>query len=304
MPATFVLSFDCEGKWGVADLLATRHARQLSDERLTEGYRAIVALLDEHDVAATFAFVGAFAQSRQAFARIRPALGEMANEYPNYLGPALRDIERSADGWHGDHLVDLVGKSRAVHEIALHGVTHVPWTELDEQGVAKEMALFEQLEGNVRNSRTFVYPRNLVAHSEALAAQGFAGFRAARRHSSRVSSLLSEFDLRAEPERPDARGDGIVTIPAGYFLNWRHGVRRLVPQAVTMMRAKRLLNAAAANGGIVYYWLHPENIVSAPGTLPVLRSLIREVAQAREAGRCEVRTQIDLCRGVQSAGCS
>ena len=300
MPATFILSFDCEGKWGVADLLATEHARQLSDERLIEGYRAILRLLDEYDVAATFAFVGAFAQTRSAYARIAPALEQMASRYPDYLGPAVRDIEQSAgDGWHGDHLVELVCDSPVGHEIALHGVTHVPWTAMDRHGLDTEMSLFKSLEGPVGQSRTFVYPRNLVAHSEALAEHGFAGFRSARPQRSRARSLLSEFNLLAAPDHPDA-GAGIVAIPAGYFLNWRHGVRRLVPPAVTAMRARRLLGEAARSGGIVHYWLHPENVVSAPATLPLLGSLLREVAHAREAGRCEVHTQLAYCREQQS----
>jgi len=298
--ATFILSFDCEGKWGVADALASAHARQLTDERLGEAYRHILALLDEHEIGATFAFVGSFAQTREAFARVRPALEEFVRDYPHYLGPALEQIaDGKADGWHGDHLVEFVGNARTAHEIALHGVTHVPWTAMDRRSAEAELTLFESLEGPVRESRTFVYPRNLVAHSGLLAEHGFLGFRTAVPPRSRSASLLSEFNLLAAPEQPIA-GGSIITIPAGYFLNWRHGVRRLVPPAVTVMRARRLLDAAAASDGIVHYWLHPENIVSAPATLPLLRMLLREVAQARDAGRCEVRTQVAYCREQQS----
>ena len=82
MTATFILSLDCEGKWGVADLLGSDHARQLTDDRLRKAYAEIVALLDEHQVPATFAFVGAFAQKPEAFARIAPEIEEMARNYP------------------------------------------------------------------------------------------------------------------------------------------------------------------------------------------------------------------------------
>ena len=289
MPARFILTFDCEGKWGVADHLATRHRRELSEVRLREAYQSIVAVLDEFAIPATFAFVGAFTQSPGDFARVRPAIEEIGRSAPNYIGPALRDLdETDGSGWHGHHLVDLVGEARAGHEIALHGVTHVPWTDLDEASVGAELALLQQLEGPIRLSKTFVYPRNRVAHANELAKHGFAGFRAARTRS-RFRSLLSEFNLFEAPDRR-LTPNGIVPIPAGFFLNWRAGARLLVPPEVTQIRAERLLRTAAADDGVVHYWLHPENIASAPSTLSLLQMLARKVAAAREAGDCETTT--------------
>lgn len=299
MPTRFILSLDCEGKWGVADHLTSQHRRDLSNERLNEAYRSILRLLDEFDIAATFAFVGAFTQSPKDFARLRPAIEELRRTAPEYLGPALRDLdETGGDGWHGACLVDLAAQASTAHEIALHGVTHVPWTVLDEGGAEAELAILRQLEGPIRQSRTFVYPRNLVAHTGLLARHGFEGYRTARIRS-RASSLLSEFNLLETPEIARHR-DGIVHIPAGFFLNWRNGLRKLVPSVVTRARARRLLEAGAANDGVVHYWLHPENVASAPSTLGVLGLLLREVAAAREAGRCEIMTQADYCRWVRS----
>lgn len=300
MAALFILSFDCEGKWGVADHLTSRHRRDLTDERLRHAYRSIIDLLDEYDVAATFAFVGAFAQSAADFARLRPALEQFRATAPDYIGPALRDVdEYGGAGWHGDQLVDLVTSARAKHEVALHGVTHIPWTSMDTRAVAAEMAMFDTLIGPVRASRTFVFPRNLVRHTEQLANHDFVGFRAARPKRSRARSLLAEFNIFQAAEPPLQSAD-IVAIPAGFFLNWRSGARALVPPAVTRIRARRLLRAASANGRVVHYWLHPENIASAPSTLPLLRMLVREIAEAREAGHCQVMTQLGYCRAQES----
>lgn len=299
MAARFILSFDCEGKWGVADHLTARHRRDLTDQRLGGTYSSIVRLLDEFGIAATFAFVGAFSQSSRQFARVRAAIEGLRPLAPDFLGPALRDVDASGgEGWHGEHLVDLVGQAQENHEIALHGVTHVPWTELDEAAARAELAILQQLEGPIRDSRTFVYPRNLVAHPDLLATAGFMGFRTARRHS-RLASLMSEFNLFEAPELPQPP-NGIVHIASGFFLNWRNGARRLVPPAVTRLRAAKLLSAAEASRGVVHYWLHPENIASAPSTLELLQMLLREVAIARDAGRCEVMTQLDYCRWAES----
>lgn len=303
MPARFILSFDCEGKWGSADGLTAQHRRDLTDGKLRDAYGAILRLLDEHSIEATFAFAGLFSQSPTAFARLRPNVDTLAKRAPEYLGPALRDIdETDGNGWHGAALVEAVGVARTAHEIALHGVTHVPWTQMDASFVDAEMRLFGELAGPVRASRTFVYPRNLVAHSGALTEQGFLGFRNARADRSRLRSLLSEFNLFEAPERGELAG-GIIVIPAGFFLNWRSGARRLVPPAVTQMRARRLLDRAGATDAVVHYWLHPENIATAPSTLGLLSALVREVADRRDKGLCTVLTQLGYCAAAGDGAC-
>jgi peptidoglycan/xylan/chitin deacetylase (PgdA/CDA1 family) len=301
MSAQFILSFDCEGKWGVADLLSKRHSNDLSDERLRFAYREIVGMLDEFDIRATFAFVGLFSQSSAEFAQLRPAIEPLRHASPGFLGMALQDIDSCAgDGWHGDHLLAEVAESNLGHEIALHGVTHVPWPTMFEPLARLEMELAAQLSGPIRNSRTFVYPRNQVAHSNVLQDAGLAGFRTAR-NRSRLVSLLSEFNIFQRPDHY-APANGLVRIPPGFFLNWRSGLRAAVPIAMTRLRVRRLLDTAGKSGGIVHFWLHPENIASSPSTLGVLRALLAEVASAREAGACNVLTQLDFCERATVTG--
>jgi peptidoglycan/xylan/chitin deacetylase (PgdA/CDA1 family) len=300
VPATFILSLDCEGKWGVADQLTAKDRRELSDERLCQAYRSIIEILGEYQVPATFAFVGAFAQSRAGFSHIRSQIEALAEQAPAYLAPAMRDIDDcGGDGWHGNHLVEAVRSSNVGHEIALHGVTHVPWTDVDAAFAEAELRLVPELEGPLRDVRTFVYPRNHVAHVEVLASHGFEGFRTARQARSRLASLLSEFDLSAHAETP-VRADGIVPIPAGFFLNWKRGLRGLVPSTVTIARARRLLDSAAHIRGVVHFWLHPENVASAPATLDLLKALIQEAVRRRDSGHCQILTQLAYCRSVES----
>lgn len=298
MAARFILSFDCEGKWGVADVLSRREHKQLTDLRLRQAYDEIAALLDEYDVPATFAFVGAFSQSARDFDGIRPLLEELRQRAPSYLTPALDDIAHgSAQGWHGDWAVDAVGVARTRHEIALHGVSHVPWNSVDAAFARRELEIVPQLKGPVRDSRTFVYPRNAVAHEQLLSDAGFEGYRTGR-PMSRARSFLSEFDLFTRPEPVVARTNGAQPIPAGYFVNWKNGLRRLVPSWLSVLRAQRMLETARQNEAVVHYWLHPENVASAPETLALLRSLVRTAADARERGHCTILTQLDYCRLV------
>ena len=45
MPGIFIISFDCEGKWGVADILNSHHEHYVTNERLNQAYRNILNIL-------------------------------------------------------------------------------------------------------------------------------------------------------------------------------------------------------------------------------------------------------------------
>lgn len=302
MAARFILSLDCEGKWGVADHLTRSEHEWLSDERLRQAYRGIIDLLDEFDVPATFAFVGLFAEPEECFRRLTPAISQLAAEAPDYLGSALFDsTEGSRQGWHGAWAIDAVSNARSRHEVGLHGVTHVPWTSQGRDFFARELSLLGELSSPVKQSKTFVFPRNAVDHLELLGSAGLEGFRMAPPARNRAGSLLSEFNLWSSPERDSAAlQSDLVPIPAGYFINWRHGARRLVPQWLTRARFRRLLDGGES-GGVVHAWMHPENVASAPETLDLLRDIVRLVARKRDSGACVPMTQIDYVRSLTSA---
>ncbi|HMI40543.1 MAG TPA: hypothetical protein VK485_04870 [Sphingomicrobium sp.] len=301
MTARFILSLDCEGKWGVADVLTPVEHATLSTKRLVDAYGKILALLDEFDVPATFAFVGLFGESQTSFARLTPELEPLAARSPYYLGAALRDIrDGSRDGWHGDWAIEAVKGSRAAHEIALHGVTHVPWGSVDRQYLRDELKLLPLLQSPVNQAETFIYPRNEVAHIDLLTEIGMRGYRLSRTFPSRAASLASEFNPFSAPEDGLPAKDGLCRIPAGYFVNWRHGARRLVPRALSDLRARQMLLRAERASRVVHYWLHPENVASAPDTLNNLRDVVAFAARMRDAGRCEILTQ-KVYSGAQPA---
>ncbi|WP_232667182.1 hypothetical protein [Pseudonocardia sp. TRM90224] len=302
MTARFVLSFDCEGKWGVADHLTEGVHASLSDARLRAAYTNLVALLDEFAIPATFAFVGTFSLDPAGLRDLLPALHDINREVPGYLGDALDDCVRTgAQGWTGDWAMAMVDAARTEHEIALHGATHIPWDwpGLTADAARRELGmLYAANVPLVSRASTYIYPRNAVAHTDVLDEFGLAGARAARLRSSRLASLAAEFNLNTAPD-PDPAPARPLVIPAGHFVNWRSGARRIVPPAVSALRAARMLRRAAGTGEVVHYWTHPENIASAPGTLDVLRGILAEVARLRDEGRCDVQTQEQYCRIAQ-----
>ena len=297
MAARFILSLDCEGKWGIADSLTPAEHATLSRERLVEAYSKILALLDEFDVPATFGFVGLFGESPHSLAGLFPELDRLAERSPRYLGAALSDLrDGSRDGWHGDWAIEMVRSARAGHELALHGMTHVPWGSIDRQFAEDELALLPMLHSPLRDAETFIFPRNEVAYVDLLAKAGIRGYRLARKFRSRAASLASEFNPFSAPDDSISPSGALARIPAGYFVNWRHGARRLVPRSLSRLRARQMLLRAERTNRVVHYWIHPENVASAPRTLDNLRDIVALSVSMRDAGRCEIMTQLDYCR--------
>lgn len=285
MTGYFTLSLDCEGKWGVADLLGDFHHRTLGDARLHEAYSAITSLLEEKGMAATFAFTELFLRSRDELLSL--PVDELVHTLP-YARSAFDDLRSgSGEGWAAPWALEMVGNR---HEIACHGVTHTPWTDMSRDQARYELSIVPRPRGG-----TFIYPRNAVAHLDVLEEAGFAGYRLAPPRTSRVRSLAREANLLT-PAEPLPAPAGLQPIPAGHFINWVSGLRRLVPPALTRLRARKILERAARSGGVAHFWTHPENIASAPGTLANLRAVLEEAAELRRQGRIEVMTQIELVR--------
>ena len=59
-------SFDCEGKWGMTDI-PTPWDIDLTRTNLLKAYEFILDTLNEYDIPATFAFVGALTETREEF---------------------------------------------------------------------------------------------------------------------------------------------------------------------------------------------------------------------------------------------
>ena len=289
MVARFILSLDGEGKWGMADMLTPALHAQLADAPLKRAYHDILALLEHYRIPATFAFVGCFSLTRPQLDAARPKLEALAQTFPDYLNPALADLDN--EGWCGAWAIEAVQKATLPHEVALHGMTHIPWNHpaMNEATARAELALGADFPIS-RIARTYIYPRNAIAWPHLLSAHGIIAYREARTSRSRLLSLLSEFNLFSKPQADPAPALPLP-IPAGYFINWKHGLRRLVPTSATRLRFRLMLRRAARTGGIVHAWTHPENIATAPATLGVLRAILAEVAALRDAGQCEILTQ-------------
>lgn len=298
-PPVFVLSLDCEGKWG---FLGTNSRRDdLTTTRLTDVYGRLLELLRKHDIRATFAFVGAFIMSAEEYHRHPDWFRDVTIEGRSWLRHFLDDAAKdSFDGWFAPHLLDLV-KQEGRHEIASHSFRHILLAEhlVSAQEFENEMQAVRRV-GELKqvNFSTFVYPRNQVGYARELSRHGFVGYRSQLRDNTgprqRLISLLSEFNPRLRSQ-PRVQRNGVTPIPAGYFLNWRRGLRRLVPARLTRLRWCRALHDAIARRCVLHLWSHPHNFIDGQGMFPLLESILETIAECVARGEVVNLTQTQYC---------
>jgi peptidoglycan/xylan/chitin deacetylase (PgdA/CDA1 family) len=300
MPGSLMVGFDCEGKWGIADHLRPHDHASITDGRLIDAYEQIVDILAAHDVRATFAFVAAFTLDRDEYHGMEPRLGTLSELIPDWLGAVTAALrEGHVEGWFGKPCLQAVLKHNC-HEIASHGFSHVPW----DRAFASRAALEEELrllrtmpEFSPEKVSTFVYPRNFVSDQDLLSRYGFAAYRAYRPSPGRLFNLLSEFNVLAasDPATPNATP---IIVPAGYFLNWRHGPRKWVPPQVTLSRWRHICRHAARTDGIAYLWCHPENFLTGDGMFDLFAHAVEILAEEQQRNDMAVLTQHDYALRV------
>jgi peptidoglycan/xylan/chitin deacetylase (PgdA/CDA1 family) len=299
---TFIISFDCEGKWGMADRITPHHNQFLTESNIERAYEKIVDLLARHDVPATFAFVMAFTLSTTEFARYSDRLHDVQFHGSNWLRYFRSQIATGhSDGWFAPRAIDIV-RSRPEHEIACHGFSHLP---IGDSTIGRLEAAheIESAEAVAREKglklKTFVFPRNLIGHTDLLAAAGYIGYRSRLVHSTRTAagalSAAAEWNVLTRAQLHGVQHNGLQVIPPGNFLNWRRGARKLVPRRVTSLRWYNILKDAVHRGIVAHIWLHPHNIIDGPETFDVLCNIVSMAAQLRNLGKLRIVTQREYC---------
>ena len=300
MPGQFIISLDCEGKWGFADCVTPHHDAYFTEANLLKAYRKLIALFARYEVPATFAFVMAFTLSNTERAALADRLRDVLVDGKNWLRYyRAAELNGRTEGWFCPLALDEVRAHRE-HEVGCHSFCHAPLAKssiarddaAQELDAASTVAAIKGLE-----LRTFVYPRNQIGYRELLRKHGYIGYREAldrvRGALGRAQSLANEFRIFARSQPPLEDADGLCRIPAGYFFNWRYGVRAKIPKAVTRRRWASILRHAADRSEVAHLWLHPHNVIDGPETFDLLEDVLRDAASLRAQNRLEFVTQKD-----------
>jgi len=264
MTGTLLVSLDCEGKWGFADDPKILADRRISNASLVEAYEFLLRLFAKDDLRVTFAVVGLFVAGRElAETYIRNAHDDDVRRQWLRV-PKMAMMRSDVEGWFFEELPVKVF-SAGQHELASHGYSHVPfgYPAITESTARCELhAMHEFSRERGWEIESMVFPRNIVAHEAVLGEYGIRRYRRSTEAvslSERVQALVGEFRTNMESD-PLVAGENWVS--AGQFLNWRSGVRRLVPSAITVSRWRSILTHAVETGGCAHVWFHPHNLVT------------------------------------------
>ena len=298
----FSFSLDFELVWGARDLsldmVELRRRALVTRERVFE---ALLAMLETYGIVATWATVGHLFLAGEE----EPGRGLVAPQHSWYPTPWFEGIPIGTEAQHPEFYArSLMLRLRdAGQEIGSHSFSHPLFGDPGCSRVCAEAELARcvaEAEALGIKLRSFVYPRNVVGHTDLLARHGFTCWRgvepvwfqgpALPRSIGRLGHF-SSVALAARPPTvlPIRDRHGLWNIPASASFLPVDGVRRLIPLSQRVRRCVRGLDQAALDRRIFHLYLHPINLASAPERmLGALEQVLAYAAKRRDAGDLEI----------------
>ena len=318
MTGTFALTFDTELIWGSFDTLTPeRFVRRYPEVRRI--IDRTLRMLERYEVAATWAVVGhLFLRSctRDASGLAHPELVRPRQRWwPGDWYAADPCTDRDRDPlWYGDDVLDLLQGARVAQEIGCHSFSHVLFgdPDLTRQAVDSDLdACLARAAERGLTLRSFVFPRNIEGHHEALKAHGFTSYRGLDPvwyaglpgPLARAVHLADQTLGLAPPvSAPAETLPGLWNIPGSALLIHRSGVRRVVPMSSRVRKARAGLRRAAASGGVFHLWTHPFNLAGDPEFMAAtLESIVKAAVEARDRGEIRIETMGGIAERLAAA---
>jgi len=293
----FLLSIDTELAWGGIHNGAFRRHRWMH-EGTRDVIRRLIQLVERYEIRATWAVVG-----HLFLEKCRPVNGV---KHPEIMRPSYRWFsgdwfknDPSTDWitdplWYGPDLVERILRCHTPQEIGCHGFSHMIIGDpgCNRECFASELRASQQAAKSWGITlKSFVFPRNAIAHLDVLAANGFSAFRGFTPAaweaflptpvSNAMRVLLPNCRVTDQPRLRH----GMWELPGTTFYLHRDGRARLVPMSLRVHRATLGIRHAVKEQSISHLWFHCFNLASDEDRLlEGLGAILKRVAQQREAG--------------------
>lgn len=272
---TFWLNFDFELGWGV---IANGRWRQRESvgvyQRLRDIFPSIVSLLDDRDLAADWATVGAMSVSRSEI-----QLDHLPSAYADAVNSFL--VEAEPPTYDGRDLVGLVSASK-VQRVVSHGYSHITLdrSDLTSDAILEEVGLARTLvDGMGGDGSALVFPENRPCPTHLLAELKVSAVRTAPRYSnSGPVRALQKVALA-----PAAGWSDSVPAELCGSMLFKQRDLSLASKALFAIQRSRLLTSLRGNRSQCI-WLHPFNFCEYPNLLDEFTRLVDEVALLRDKG--------------------
>ncbi len=290
----FTISIDFELIWGTLDKPKWKRFQRLCLREREQVVDALLGLFARYDVSASWCTVGHLflencTGSHPEIVRTQGSAGQAAR-FDRDPGSG----ERAAPLFYGRDLIARIQRCATSQEIGSHSFTHAVFTECSRETASSELAACQRAARQMGiELRSFVYPRNRIAHTDLLVRHGFHVFRGpdACWHERAPKRTLRHklghvFDIVAAARPPVVlpvvHGEGLWEVPGSMLYTPSHGVRRLIPKWLRVSRANKGLRAAAREKRIFHLWFHPTDLASRPeAMLSGLREILETAAELR-----------------------
>jgi len=306
---SLVISIDAELGWGVHDLrsLPETWKRRVAASR--QAWLQLLELFETYRIPATWAIVGhLLVADGQQFHDRHPLSGD-------WFEQARHGLAESPSRWVGSDLVEAIRSSSVEHEIGSHSFSHVVFDEVTEE-VARAECQFAREVGQLHgyDFRSFVFPRNAVAHVSALSEAGFECFRGhppprlpaipGLRGGALLAGAVT--GLFGPPlVSPTTTDEGLVNVPASMFLGGYRGnlssVLATVDDDPAVRLAKQGIDRACDTQGLLHLWLHPGDLTD-NAYIRRVRRVLSYAARQRDSRDLRIEKMGDVARRVTSRG--
>lgn len=302
---SIVISVDAELAWGVHDLFPLTDEQRHRVSVARDMWHRLVKLFETYDIPATWAVVGHLFTTNGTYRTDHP-LGE------EWFGTACEGMRRRPDEWLGADLIERVSDSDVSHEIGSHSFSHTVFTDISKETARIECELAQRIgRDNGLNSESFVFPRNAIAHREALADAGFTCYRGTRpRTGPRIpggqgAAMLGGYltgTVTPPLVEPTVDEYGLVNVPASMFLGGFRERPWTTLDAVYVDPGTRLaklgIDAACNRDGILHLWLHPNDLTS-ERYVERVREVLSYLSRRRQEGMVSVETMGQVARRIR-----
>lgn len=301
----FVISIDTELAWGEA------HKRDGSGgnhhfDREREVIDRILEVFTRYDISATWAVVGhLFLDRCDGHHDVKqPAYSWLDGDWLD-VDPAS-DQDRAPE-YYGRDIVDRIVGCPVPQEVGSHNFSHVIVDDpgCDPEVFASELAAAQAVAAPLDLTlRSFVYPRNAIAHLDTLAAAGFTNYRGSRPTPPfagltgprrKLATLVDRVrPLAGSAVHPAQDPSGLWNIPQTYLFAPVTARSNLSPERWSRRPVARLLQATQAKS-LFHLWFHPYNITANPDrAIACLDAICAAAADLRHQDKLDILPMGDL----------
>lgn len=286
----FIMSLDTELIWGPTK----REYRELlrkNKDKLRGSIDFLIRILEKRQIPVTWAVVGhLFLDScEKGSCLTHKNMVEFGYEKEWYKDP-YSDINHDPL-FYGKDIIEKILSSSVEHEIGYHSFSHVIFPEIPVELAEREIREAKKIEKEWGiEFKSFVFPRNEIAHVDTLKEYGFKIYRG--ENDSRYDPMRSVFihkfqgaiDKVIAPSVEPEWEDGIWKIKSSMFF--------CDPQIKfsVLTKAKIGLYRAIRSKKVFHIFLHPHNLILYPTLKDDLDKFLGIVAKKRDEGKIEVMT--------------